>query len=292
MFHRVKSEVQKTQPSVAVSDASDVAVQEKPAAPVVQERQESLITTPKASIASTEVQPQKKELMMSEDSKSQDDRPVQDQEVSSSTTTKPVEIPVSGYQQQPAARPASPYGNPSYPGYAAAPAASAAPAQVQQSAPREKTELERRLVIGQGISMSGQIESCDFLLVEGTIEAALKGARLLEISETGNFYGTVEIDEATIAGRFEGDLTVNGRLTVKSGGVITGSITYKELAIEAGAIIDGKISPLRASGDTSEKKPLRAKAAGSTPSRASKIDAPQPANTDGQLFSAMASAAE
>jgi len=103
---------------------------------------------------------------------------------------------------------------------------------------------ERRLVIGQGITMSGEIESCDFLMVEGTLEAALKGAKVLEIASTGTFYGAVEIEEATVAGRFEGELTVNGRLTIKSGGSVTGSVAYKELSVEAGATLDGKISPL------------------------------------------------
>ena len=102
--------------------------------------------------------------------------------------------------------------------------------------------------------MSGEIESCDLLVVEGTVEAALKGASVLEISESGMFYGTVEINEATIAGKFEGDLTVNGRLTVRATGSITGAIAYKELAVEAGATIDGKITPLGAKGDTSGKK--------------------------------------
>ncbi|MFA5591776.1 MAG: polymer-forming cytoskeletal protein [Micavibrio sp.] len=104
----------------------------------------------------------------------------------------------------------------------------------------------RKLYIGQGITLSGEIEACDHLVVEGTVEAALKGASVLEIAEAGAYFGTVDIDEATIAGRFEGDLTVRGRLTVKTTGSITGSITYKELAIEAGATLDGKLSPLDA----------------------------------------------
>jgi cytoskeletal protein CcmA (bactofilin family) len=111
----------------------------------------------------------------------------------------------------------------------------------------------RRLVVGEGISLSGEIEACDVLIVEGTIEAALKGAKTLDIAETGVFYGTVQIEEAMIAGRFEGDLTVNGRLTIKSTGSITGSVAYKELAVEAGAILDGKVVPL--SGSRAEKKP-------------------------------------
>lgn len=102
----------------------------------------------------------------------------------------------------------------------------------------------RKLIIGEGITMSGEIEHCDHLIVEGTVQATLKDAKLLDISEAGVFYGTVDIEEATIAGRFEGDINVAGRLTVKSSGVITGSIRYKELAIEAGASIEGTLSPV------------------------------------------------
>ncbi len=105
----------------------------------------------------------------------------------------------------------------------------------------------RKLVIGEGITMSGEIEACDHLVVEGTVEASLKGASVLDVSQSGMFFGAVEINEATIAGRFEGDLVVNGRLTVRATGTITGTISYKELAVEAGATIDGKINPMSGS---------------------------------------------
>jgi len=120
-----------------------------------------------------------------------------------------------------------------------------------QSAAAAATADGRKLVVGEGITLSGEIEACDHLIVEGKVEAALKGARVLDIAETGVFYGTVEIDEATIAGRFEGDLTVGGRLTVRATGSITGAVSYKELAVEAGATIDGKINPVK---DRAERK--------------------------------------
>jgi cytoskeletal protein CcmA (bactofilin family) len=116
--------------------------------------------------------------------------------------------------------------------------------QVSSVVSSSGTAEDRRLTIGRGITMSGEIESCDTLIVEGTVEAALKGAQVLDISETGVFYGTVEIEEAVISGRFEGDIVVNGRLTITSSGSVTGSIAYKELAIEAGATVDGRIAPL------------------------------------------------
>lgn len=102
----------------------------------------------------------------------------------------------------------------------------------------------RKLVIGQGINISGEIDACNHLVVEGQVEATLKGANILDVSESGVFFGSVEINEASIAGRFEGDIKVDGRLTVRSSGVIIGSLSYRELAVEAGATIEGKITPL------------------------------------------------
>lgn len=183
-------------------------------------------------------------------------------ESGASSADRSVDIPASPFQrpgQPPVAAAVPAANNPAVPArtapaaYGGYPAAYAAtPAATTAADPKA-----RRLVIGHGITMSGEIESCDLLVVEGTVEAALKGASVLEISESGMFYGTVEINEATIAGKFEGDLTVNGRLTVRSTGSITGAIAYKELAVEAGATIDGKITPLGAKGDTSGKKPHR-----------------------------------
>jgi len=138
----------------------------------------------------------------------------------------------------------APYPGASYPG---ANAGAGFGAQAQ-------TDTGRKLVIGEGISLSGEIESCDHLIVEGTVEAALKGASNMDISESGAFYGTVEIEEATIAGRFEGDINVSGRLTVLATGTIIGSVTYKELSLEAGAAIEGSLTPIDSQSSTRSSK--------------------------------------
>jgi len=106
------------------------------------------------------------------------------------------------------------------------------------------SDSDRKLMIGKGITLSGEIEECEHLIVDGTVEATLKGGNVLDISESGAFYGTVEIVEANIAGKFEGDITVSGRLTVQSTGQISGTISYKELAVEVGASVDGTIAPI------------------------------------------------
>lgn len=124
----------------------------------------------------------------------------------------------------------------------------------------------RQLVIGAGITMSGEIAACEHLVVQGHVEAALKGARVLEVSETGSFAGQVEIEEATIAGTFDGSITVSGRLTVKASGKIRGTIAYGELAVEAGAQLDGKLGPVKAKkdGEVAEDKTSKTAAATAT----------------------------
>lgn len=190
-------------------------------------------------------QEESKPMTQNQDSNDQAERAV---DIPASPFQRPGQPPVAAAAAAASAAPVAPRVAPAaYGGY---PAAYAASPSVSTAADPKA----RRLVIGQGITMSGEIESCDLLIVEGTVEAALKGASVLEISESGMFYGTVEINEATIAGKFEGDLTVNGRLTVRSTGSITGAVAYKELAAEAGATIDGKITPLGAKADASGKK--------------------------------------
>ena len=165
-------------------------------------------------------------------------------------------------------------------------AGSYVPPQSHDSVPL--SAADRTLTIGRGINMSGEIEACDHLVVEGTVEAALKGSKVLEILESGTFYGTVEIEEATIAGRFEGDITVNGRLTISSTGAITGSIAYRELEVEAGAVLDGRMTPLK--GEESNKRLEKYKSGSDASAMAkakdiiAKRERREPANIEGGIF--------
>ena len=100
---------------------------------------------------------------------------------------------------------------------------------------------DRKLIVGDGLSLSGEITSCDILVVAGKVEAKLTDGKLLEINETGQFRGSVEIENADIAGRDDGQLVVHGRLTVRSTGRISGMVKYGELEVNAGGQIIGEM---------------------------------------------------
>lgn len=102
----------------------------------------------------------------------------------------------------------------------------------------------RKLIVGREISLSGDITACDILVVEGNIEATLRDGKHLEITEAGHFKGSVEIDEADIAGKFEGNLVVRGRLKLRSTGQVEGTMSYGELEVEAGGRLIGEVKVL------------------------------------------------
>src|ERR1051325_708616 len=56
--------------------------------------------------------------------------------------------------------------------------------------PRTEPAEPRTMVVGRGISLSGDIKSCNRLVVEGSLEAKLHDCRQMEIAETGYFKGT------------------------------------------------------------------------------------------------------
>lgn len=105
-------------------------------------------------------------------------------------------------------------------------------------------EQLRKLTVGRDISLNGEITTCDHLIVEGNVSATIKGGQILEISETGSFSGYVDIQQADIAGRFEGDLTVRDKLIIRPGAVVTGNINYGRLQVDTGATLIGQIAVL------------------------------------------------
>jgi len=102
----------------------------------------------------------------------------------------------------------------------------------------------KRLVIGRDICLSGEITSCDRLVVEGQVEAVLPNARIIEVAPTGFFKGSADVEEADVSGRYEGELIVRDRLIVRAGGRIRGAIRYGRIVIESGGQISGDMQTL------------------------------------------------
>ena len=119
-----------------------------------------------------------------------------------------------------------------------------APAPSAAAEPKADERKEARLVVGPDIKMKGaEISDCDTLVVQGRMEATLD-SRVLEITEHGVFQGTIAVDQATIHGRFEGELTVRKQLVIEGTGKVSGKIRYAKIRIQEGAELAGEVAVL------------------------------------------------
>jgi cytoskeletal protein CcmA (bactofilin family) len=109
------------------------------------------------------------------------------------------------------------------------------------AAPRHDDADLRKLIVGREITLSGEINSCDKLIVEGSVEANLQNCTEVELAESGLFKGSATIDEIEVRGRFEGNLTVRKRLLIRATGIVSGTIRYGQIEIECGGQISGDV---------------------------------------------------
>jgi cytoskeletal protein CcmA (bactofilin family) len=100
----------------------------------------------------------------------------------------------------------------------------------------------RSLFVGPDISLSGEINACERLVVEGSIQANLRDCQSMIIRGTGSFNGSATIEDAEVYGRFEGDLVAHKRLLIRTGGLVCGTITYGQIEIEIGGKISGSVA--------------------------------------------------
>ena len=137
-------------------------------------------------------------------------------------------------------------------GSASTPSGGAAEATAgQPSAQVDPDRYGKCLIVGDGIRLSGEISSCDRLVVQGEVEVTLNDTRALEIAKSGRFTGGCEVEEADISGIYEGDLTVRKHLCVRATGKLTGTVRYAQLELECGGQIAGNISVVNAESGAS-----------------------------------------
>lgn len=116
--------------------------------------------------------------------------------------------------------------------------------QAQPAAPVAATaapEGGSKLIVGPNIKLKGvEIQDCDTLFVEGTVEATMD-SRVIQIAQQGMFKGSAEVDVAEVHGAFDGNLTVRQKLVIHATGKVTGRIRYGKVVIEEGGQLSGDI---------------------------------------------------
>ena len=107
-----------------------------------------------------------------------------------------------------------------------------------------------KVVIGHGVSLSGEIKKADEVQIDGEADITMKTDNLV-IGVTGHCKGNVETHNADIWGSFDGDIKASGTLTIQEQGKATGTIEYQSMQIKLGGKLSGdlklseKIQPIK-----------------------------------------------
>jgi cytoskeletal protein CcmA (bactofilin family) len=118
--------------------------------------------------------------------------------------------------------------------------------------PIEITRLSS--LIAAGVEIEGDVYISDGLRIDGRVEGKVlcrDDARgLLVLSENGSIAGGAKVYDAVINGTVHGDIEVEHFLELQPKARVTGNIRYRQLQMECGATVEGKLEKLSdAAGD-------------------------------------------
>ena len=95
-------------------------------------------------------------------------------------------------------------------------------------------------IVGQGVVLNGTLKVPNKTLVSGSLNGELQ-TKSLTVESYGHITGKINCENADIAGHVGDDLTSTEFLILRSSSVISGDIFYKEMQIDKGAKITGKL---------------------------------------------------
>lgn len=106
---------------------------------------------------------------------------------------------------------------------------------------RAEAGEKRVLQLGKGISIQGSVTEAERIVIEGTMESQLLQCQELAISHSGVFKGEVQVEDADIAGVFDGTLNATGSLIIRATGRVLGVARSRRLSVEDGGQLTGRM---------------------------------------------------
>lgn len=107
----------------------------------------------------------------------------------------------------------------------------------------EATKLSS--LVSVNVQIAGDVIFTGGVRIDGQVEGNVLGKEgdhgLLVLSEKGSITGSVRVYDAVINGNVSGDIEVEHFLELQANARVSGNITYRQLQMECGATIDGKL---------------------------------------------------
>jgi cytoskeletal protein CcmA (bactofilin family) len=114
---------------------------------------------------------------------------------------------------------------------------------------------EPETTIGKEVSITGTLTFAACLRIDGAFEGELISDGKLIIGPEGYVKANINLEEAFISGKVDGDITVRGKLTLRGRAQIRGNIRAASLSVDEGVSIIGllKVETPKGSEDLDEE---------------------------------------
>jgi len=129
-----------------------------------------------------------------------------------------------------------------------------------QSASHKLSSSADDIVIGAGVTTSGDFQTTGSLFVDGVLRDADVQSAVLSVSSGGEFHGTANVRRLEVAGVWRGDAVASEDIVLRSSASVIGRLSAPYIVVHRGANVSGDIQSLER-----PPEPLRAPTPPTTP---------------------------
>jgi len=109
-------------------------------------------------------------------------------------------------------------------------------------APGASAPLGRAAVIGQGITINGDISGTESLVIEGKVEGKISlPGHQVEVGKAGRVNADIQARMIKVEGELKGDIEGKEKVVIARSGNVRGNIKAPRVSLEDGAIFKGSI---------------------------------------------------
>jgi cytoskeletal protein CcmA (bactofilin family) len=137
-------------------------------------------------------------------------------------------------------------------------------------------------MIGQGISISGDIKADNSLKIEGKVEGrGVQCTQEVEIAESGHVTASITANVVKVSGVVSGDISGGEKVFISKTGRVQGNIVAPRVQLEDGALFRGSIDMTPAEPAAAEKPAAVRKTAPVAPAKEKKAATGTPSKEPG-----------
>ena len=113
---------------------------------------------------------------------------------------------------------------------------------VVEEVKEEVKKPTQKTVIGAGITMVGDFETKEEIVINGTVEGDIHSTTDVSISETGKLHGNASAENLYVDGSVDGEIEIKNLTKLSDTANVVGTLTTGKFVTAEGSYFDGQLT--------------------------------------------------